>query len=474
MIECTIKFLASGICCFGLMFVAFALATGTRLCIAASLLATTWLIVCVAGRERIFRYARVVACRKNLVVAVISFAAVALRIIFWGMNNTGDISALQCGDGPQFWSWSQEAAAGTLPEVKSWTTVVLYATLIKFAGDGLEGAFVINFCIQFATALLLLKFGECVFGRFAGLFAFATYLLSPTFVLLTFTTLSEHMFYLFVALCMFALSKWRTVRSYTWAVFAAAFAWLATWSRGEGVILVAVAALCIAGDLSGRVGNRRSVAIALVAYLAVACLLGVGGYAFNKIAFGVRTVFCSEDNWWPRLHGANLKSHGRLDSKMPIYEQYLADHPGDPEGVMAKKKPNYCPPEIVPYVRRETARRWGAMSFMTKVGFIMEKEHYVWAHAFSGSGRDISSGLRGIVYEIAPVLVLMSAIQGLWRRRQTADFLGLVPLFVVMGMVAVLALYESNIRYGTMLLVLMPFYGMGCGREIATERTSTH
>ena len=65
------------------------------------------------------------------------------------------------------------------------------------------------------------------------------------------------------------------------------------------------------------------------------------------------------------------------------------------------------------------------------------------------------------IEELIAVISLALSAFGLWRRQRVwmgIDWLELAPLLLIGGMCCVLALYESNIRYGTMLLVLLPFY----------------
>ena len=440
----------------GLAFVAFALSSGVRLGLLA-----LWVVVAILlSRLQMERR------EKFLRLEWIVLLAIAFRAVFFCVNYSGNLNEFQCGDGAQFWKWAQEVAAGGLPEVKSWTTVTAYAVLVKIAGNHLFAAFALNFALQLMTGWLLFVFGKRVFGRTQGFFACAVYLLSPTFVLLTFTTLSEHFFYLFMALGLCALERWRSKGTWLWAASTAAFGWLATWSRGEGLLLLVAAGGCIMCELLEKICDGRVVASSLFAFIVTVCIIGLGGLVFNRVAFGVDTVFCSNDNWWPRLHGANLETHGRVTGKRLIYEQYLADHPGDPEGVVAKKKPNYCPPELVPYIKREVSRRWSEMSLLTKIKFVVQKEHYEWSHAFSGSGRDVIEGFRGAIYELIPVGVLLYAAWGLiwlFRKSYQVEWIVMVPLLILLGQVCVLVLYESNIRYGTMLPVLLPFYSVRKG-----------
>ena len=454
--------LAKSVGWFGLAFALFSLLTVVRLSLAAAFIACAILFFRVLGPDRLSRLRHWLSNHELHVWLFILLLALAFRGGFFWVGYSGDLTSFQCGDGKHFWNWSKDVAMGGLPEVKSWATVAVYSCLLRLTSCGLGTAFVFNIVLQIATACLFYVFGRRVFGRVSATLAFAAYLLSPTFVMMAFMTISEHFFYLFISLCLLAVERCQAKKSFVWAAAAAVFAWLATWSRGEGALLILVAGFCILVELLNGGRCRHAVLLSFSVYFAVACLCGCAGWSFNRRVYGNNTVFCANDSWWPRLHGANVESHGRMASKMPIYKMYIADHPKDRERILeVKKKPNFCPKELVPYIRQETARRWRAMTLWTKVRLIVENWHYEWAHAYAGGGRLVVQGFRAVIYESAPVVVLALSAFGLWRRQRVwmgIDWLELAPLLLIGGMCCVLALYESNIRYGTMLLVLLPFY----------------
>ena len=456
------------VCWFGILFSAFALAEWTRLGVAAACLLICWTLRRPGCRLK-FKGAWIAVRRGEYFAAMMLLAAaIVFRMACYLLHERYGLGIFQSADANQFWKWSQEMAAGSFPEVKSWTTVAAYALCIKLFGNTLTPAYILNFMLHIATAGALLGFGCRLFGRGAGWLAAAVYLLSPTFVLMTFSTLSEHFFFLFVALSLLCAERWAPDCRNRWLFGMSVCVWLAVWSRGEGLLVLGALGVCLGGLAVCRRTGWRSVLSLIVLYVLLSLSGALIGVSINLSTHGICTFFCSNDNYWPRLHGTNRKTKGRVTNKDLIYEQYSADHPGDPEGVMAKRKPNYCPPELIPYIKAETTRRWKAMSLPTKIRFIVEKEHFDWAHAFAGSGRTPVGGASAVLYEAAPAIILVLSLFGFARRLRRGEcpmaWLEAAPLLVIGGMCGVLALYESNIRYGTMLLVFMPLYAQRGGK----------
>ena len=379
------RFAARLVCVFGVLFSAFALAEWNRLgVVAAGLL--VWVAVRRFGFSQKLEAAGFAVCRSERFAAMMLLVvAIVFRMVCYLAHEKYSIGIFQSADANQFWKWSQEMAAGSFPEAKSWTTVAAYALCIKLFGNALAPAYVLNFVLQVATAGTLLGFGCRMFGRKAGWLSAVVYLLSPTFVLMTFSTLSEHFFFLFVALSLLCAERWASVRGDRWLFGMAVCSWLSIWSRGEGLLVLGILGVCL------------------------------------------------------------------------------------------MRKSNYCPPELIPYIQAETARRWKAMSLSTMIRFVVKKEHFDWAHAFAGSGRTPASGVSALLHETVPAIILLLSLFGFaWRLRHgefPMAWMETVPILVIGGMCCVLALYESNIRYGTMLLVLLPFYAAWKGFGSIVART---
>lgn len=127
--------------------------------------------------------------------------------------------------------------------------------------------------------------------------------------------------------------------------FAAVSAWLATWSRAEGIVIVLTMVCFLLFDFIW--GNQTPVERSrrcLIGFssLAAGCLFTL---CVNISAGTGWSVFPSNDNIWPRLFGASVANSGMcppvpeaLAEKQRFVEEYLSDFPDDPAGVCEQMK----------------------------------------------------------------------------------------------------------------------------------------
>lgn len=429
-----------------------------------SLMTLGW--VWPAGRSVVARGKRMAVVHPIWSLVVMTALAVIVRLAY-AFSLDGGLSSAQLADAENYWRWAGEFASGSFPDVKCWTAPAGYALIRRAFGDSLPAAVGLNLALQIITSFVLFAFGRKAFGVFSGLLAAAVYLLSPTFVMMWGMTIAEHFFIFLAALAFWGLACWNDSLRLRWAFVLPAMIWLATWTRGEGVLLAGAVFAWGTVRCCCDSAGRKGLLVGLGVFFLVFGLGAALGTAVNLRYHGTRTAFCSNDNYWPRLHGADISTRGRVTGKRYIKNLYLADHPDDPGGVIANMRPQTCPKELIPYIEREISRRWSAMPFWMKVRFVLEKERYVWSQSFMGNGRPESprSGrewLGRVGQELIPAAVCLLTFAGLWRLRRVTDgrilSVAIAPACYLLGMVAVLAVYESNVRYGVMLLVLLPFY----------------
>ena len=327
---------------------------------------------------------------------------------------------------------------------------------------------------------MLYLFAQRHFGNKAALFSAFIFLLSPSIVFLNFRVQTECPYFLLLAATLLTLSEWIRRRSIYAIALLPIEIWLTVWTRGEGLLLFALVPMCLIADAATSNHRVKSGAIA-TAYLACALVvLGLVGVFLNSRYHGNKTPFCSNDSYWPRLYGSNVLSQGRVsgpktappgvnlvNDKTLIYERYRKDHLGDPDkGVLTRRRME-CPAQLVPYIREEIARRWAALSLREKVKFVLVKERLPWRHPLVRSGQipcKSKEKLRN--YDILPSISLLACFIGMivyFRREMKSDangetMLRLVPLLYVFGIFCMIAIAESNIRYGVIALVMLPVY----------------
>ena len=465
----------------GAAFCVFAGFSARRAIIAATALLAfaAWRLL-AARIPRLRQISRWLDEHPAVVLLLIFVAAVISRIGYAASLPGNGLRRIQGSDARAFWEWALQMSQGGFPNAKSWVATGVFALSIKMFGDNLVAAVLLNALFQFITAYLLYLFAQRHFGNKAALFSAFIFLLSPSIVFLNFRTQTECPYFLLLAATLLTLSEWIRNRNICAIALLPLEIWLTVWTRGEGLLLFALVPMCLLVDAA--TSNRRVKSGALAtAYLACTLVaLGLVGVFLNSRYHGTRTPFCSNDSYWPRLYGSNVLSQGRVsgpktappgiklvNDKTLIYERYRKDHLGDPDKGVIPRRRMECPAPLVPYIRKEIARRWAAMSLLEKVKFVLVKERLPWRHPLVRSGQTpckIKATLR--IYDILPSISLLACLIGLsvyFLREMKSDangetMLRLVPLLYVFGIFCMIAIAESNIRYGVIALVMLPVY----------------
>ena len=471
----------------GVLFCLFSCLSYRRMSLVAVIGATAFFVFkCSCARRLVSRMAEFARNRPLSAFVSLSAVAVALRMVFYRKILEVGLERMQKGDASHFWNYAHEMAAGSFPDVKSWTTVFSQAVSIKLFGYSVVPVFCLNSVLQICTAAALFAFAKKHFSLGAAMFVAAASLLSPSIVRLNCATMSESLYYLFFALSLLSLSAWVRDRRLSALLAMPFLIWLTIWTRGEGILLLLIAPACLLVDclMVAREGRTRA-ACGLVAL----CVALVGfaslGYAVNARFHGTHTPLCSYDSWWPRLYGANVASRGRvpgprtspkgmklLSDKTIIYERYRKDHSGDPGGGRLERKPMHCPAELVPYIKDEISRRWAALSLWEKVWFVVAKEWLPWNNPYTGRGETPDSRIgRILLSDILTTAAILFCCMGLIERiidvvRGGASgdaLLQCIPLLYLFGIVCTIAVAESCIRHGTIALLICPLYAFpGC------------
>ena len=429
-----------------------------------------------------------------VVLLLIFVAAVISRIDYATSLPENGLSQLQGSDARGFWEWATQMSQGSFPNTKSWVTTGIFALSIKVFGDNLVAAVLLNSIFQFATAYLLYLFARRHFGNKAALFSALIYLLSPSIVFLNFRVQTECPYFFLLAATLLTLSEWIRSRSMYAIALLPLEIWLTVWTRGEGLLLFALVPMCLLVDAATSSRRAKSGVLA-TAYLACALVvLGLFGVFLNSTYHGTRTPFCSNDSYWPRLYGSNVLSKGRVsgprtsppgvtlvNDKTLIYERYRKDHLDDPDQGVLPRRQMECPDQLVPYIREEIARRWAALSLLEKVKFVLVKERLPWRFPLVHSGQipcKKREKLRS--YDMLPAISLLACLVGLtmyFRREMKSDangetMLRLVPLLYVFGIFCMIAIAESNIRYGVIALLMLPVYAFPAPLDSSRDASS--
>ncbi len=376
------------------------------------------------------------------------------------------------------WGHACSLANGEWGISKSWTTVCTYSLIAKLINSTKIAAFCGTLIIQILTflfAFLLMRKWSSIYNAllFVALLTF-----SPMIISHTPNTATEH-----TLLCMTFAAFYFTVRIYDslklhhtigWATLAGLSLWLATWSRGEGVILWCLIPMILLISWICKKMKAKKCVLGLVSLMSIFILGTYSAFIINDKTSGTKTIFCSDDNLWPQLFGANLQYNGTWNpyDKPLIWERYKKDHPentwqlmeGDyliPEQLYAK-----CPIELVPYVKAEIKERWSTMTPVQMLTLLVRKAQTVWWSDNNYAAINIINKpgvylermlFSGYAITIICGTFIFFVILFLTKRIPTHITLWM-PLIYLGGNVVLLCLTEASPRYGYMLLPLLGIY----------------
>lgn len=424
-----------------------------------------------------------------LCLVVIFLAGLAMRTVLYLMQP--DLSRfLKLGDCPVIWNQAKAMATGNFPEYKSWITPGVYAVTIKMFGESLLAAAVFNVACQMMTALAIYAFARITFQRAsAGVAAVAGFFLSPFFAYFAFKIYTEHLHFLLVGTTFLLLRIWHINKSFWISLLIPLVSVVALYNRSDaGILLFALVPILYVCDTLLCRKDFRHAAIALGTFAAVGCCGLFIGWKINERYHGTNSVLCSHDGWWPRLFGANVATAGRcvfvqVDSKgkkilksagdkKVILERYR-----EVTGLTPLMRRQTCPEELIPYIREEISRRWKAMSLLQIVKFVLLKERHVFAQvdrldASCGARQEhavvwaIASAVADLIRILCCVSVLIYIMRKIPRAcnakpndEYTATVLfNLSPVLYCVGIVFMVAIAESNGRYGLIWTVFMSIY----------------
>lgn len=454
-------------------------------------------LVGLGGRSLVDAVAARVERHPVRVFVLIALLAAVLRMFYSMM--IPNLEAVQGRDATVFLRYAYQMAHGEFPAVKSWGVCLVHAVRIRLFGSSLLSVPFVNFAFQLLGAWCLAKAIRCFRSWFVAIGVAAVYLLSPSSMFLTFKAASEPLFFFFVFASMWALIRLALSRSLLDAVALAILAWLSIWTRGEGVLLFGVLLAVVGGMAvtSHRLFIRNRCVAKLLIVFGMSLVLAAAAYRINVVYHHEKTFFCSNDSYWPRLCGCNLSTDGRLRlperrserggrgkprHKQMIVSRYLADHPDDPGDYIANMTLQTCPQVLVPYIKEEIDRRWRAMDGQTMFCFVMRKLWYPFCNAWPSDRQNKvmpeSMVLWRFLHELLPTCVfalgaiafvrmLVGACRGACRR-SLRPVLSSIPCVYMLGMVCVVAIGESNLRYGLISTFLMAYYALEAITTIPT------
>lgn len=367
---------------------------------------------------------------------------------------------------------AKEVASGIFPVSKSWTSIILYGFCFKvFAND--LALVIFSHILDALSALIAYNLARKVFGKSCALLTLAMFWLSPDLAFHGFRVATEHPYVLFLLLALFlganATQSNKSASLSLYSLGAAVSAIFAMWSRGEGILVVCAIPLV---SLLSLLKSRKKLIIVECLFCAVCVCCGAIAWRINMSQGQEPTVFCSNDNYWPRLFGATVSTNGHFDKTER--DAVLAKAGFDV--AVLRDNPWATPPEVISLIKDETRNRWHDMSYMTMVRHVVGKVRE--AFCSSTIGLDSSNPKKAFVLmsfvSIWPAIASFAALCYFvvaWRALNNMDYYSSVVLLIMIGNMMIISITETSPRYGILIYSLWPFYaGVGLRTYLAQIR----
>ena len=315
----------------------------------------------------------------------ICIIGVLVRIAFLAFTPSG-INLLErvSFDAGEYWARSVALAeGGPLIIYKSWCTLLYYAGFIRVLGDGNLAALIAVLTSSTTLAVVAFLCGRRWLGTLGGLLFAFLLAANPFFVFFSSMTLSENLYATTVLLAFWSATRaydaQTAVRACGWAALYGVCAWATVWIRSEGILVWLVLPLMFVLAAFVRRCTWKRVACFFATGAILFALGGTVAIQLNERQNGARTIFCSNDNLWPRLFG--LYGEGSYDAELRtrLEMKYRASEGLPPNAPIEMNE------QFAAFMKSTIEARREALSPKEHATLLLRKAQLVWWPLIKGS-----------------------------------------------------------------------------------------
>lgn len=376
------------------------------------------------------------------------------------------------GDGGALFQKIEYLLDGQWIQNKSWTSVVGYTIFAKFLGLKSTTFWIVNLLIYFAISTLFYKMMSNFFGAFSSVFLVAFYAFNLQIAYSIKLLSVEHFYFLFIALSLYSFTHFlfanNTRNAILSAIALSIFSWLAIWARSDGFIILIAMILTL--TVTAILKERKQILYALPILLVTTSIFAVLSFTINFYSDGSKTIFCSNDNYIPRLIGVDFETKGQCTGSKAmesVMERFLLENPDKVEAVKNNKfqQPVSYINDILPYINDEIDKRRSEMTIQQWIELIFCKERVIFWN-YTG-GKTFKNYWISITYEIVRNLFITFCgaiifISLLYRRDFfNESFIEMIWIYTA-GAICMYALTEVNTRYSFLFYLLFAIIAAIC------------
>ena len=357
---------------------------------------------------------------------------------------------IQYGDSPIFFGEAISMAGGAFPQSKSWLTAFVYSIGVRLLGSHLVVLIGIDFFFDLLMVWVLYGAVKVAGSVKGGVVAAALYFLNPFFCFYTFRPYSEHFFFLFILLEFLLFVKWTQSRKCWWMLLIVALIPIIYLTKSDAGLISTVALLaCIVIDVFKSGKRYTSAFLWMGCFIVVVIMTHLAIRAVNIRYHGNASVFCSSDNYWPRLFGLNYEASGTCYNND---KQLICDRYEHRTGRKIELPPNQCPEELIPLIKEEMSTRIKQMTPSKFLKLIFRKHRYAWANTLL---LDSDRYKLRHATRLSKCCIFMLGIWALVVAKKD-EYLVILPSLYIIGVFMMMSIAEANDRYCWIVGIFIP------------------
>lgn len=407
------------------------------------------------------RLSRVFVRHTNKCALLILLLGILLRLgMFWVVKDS--LSAPYDSDAGAFLQKVESLTVGIWPANKSWMTVLVYAGWGKLFSTSYLSLSICGNILQVITIILAFVIGRKLFGPVGGVIIEGYVAFDLMSIVLSNAIYLENVYYMIVLMMVFVTSKMDAtsslLKSLILAILSAIFAWCMIWTRSDGIVFLIALLLLYVFKSFCRKGDYSFLKL---------CVLGITSLSLAFFSFFVniktddsKTIFCSNDNYIPRVMGVNYRSKGSWDSRVikELDQRYIADNPEKREQIERNtiKQPYPYMNELVPYCKEMIHESTNSLTLWQWIELIWIKEITIfWGNlSITPNSRIITYALSMYRNSIITLLCL-PIVFTLWQKTREVQFVNYLFAITAAGIMLLYVLGEVSPRYGQLLFLLL-------------------
>lgn len=396
----------------------------------------------------------------NLIAGLIVLLGILFRVLMFVVVKD-DLAAPYGSDSGAFLQKIQAFDSGIWIQNKSWITILAYGCWGKLFSTSYLSLAVCGNILQILTIIFAFLIGKKLFGVLGGLILESYIAFDLMLLVLSNAVYLENIYYLVTIISIFMTLKMyeasTTFTSIMFTILTSFFCWCMIWTRSDGIVfMIALVLLYTVLCICGRVAKKY---IKFLTLIIISFVFAASSYLINVNIDGSQTIFCSNDNYIPRVMGVSYRNKGCYDKQIivELHQQYLKDYPEKREMVEKNTISQPLPymNDLIPYCKKMIKELSNSLTLTQWFDLIISKEKNIfWGNISITPNSKLFTFLLCIYRNSIITFLCIPVLWSMLKKRES-EFLDHFFSIITMGIFLLYIFGEASPRYGQLFFFLL-------------------